>query len=268
MKRTVKFLGVTFGATALLSLGVACSSRQTPAPSVGAMPVPGPTDIPAEPSGATSQMGSPSSMDTQGRSRDQGALSQQGQQGQWGDQGEPGRQQAEPGRVQGDSGRLPGQQGQPGVDAPQGAFGSGLGSPTPGDAQPQAGTTNERALCEALASGSKLHVEDVQNGAAIVAVPRQGSNLATVRDEARRLESAIKTSGQEAHGSTQAAGESCGVTQLGRLPSVTTSITEGANSVRIVMTTSSPSEVKDLRKIARDEIGALNKGATTRPMPR
>ena len=68
-----------------------------------------------------------------------------------------GRVRAEQERQPGEQGRQPGEQGrqpgQPGQMGQPGALGSGLGG-TPGDmgeAQPQAGGTNERALCEALA---------------------------------------------------------------------------------------------------------------------
>ena len=234
MKRTVKLMSVTFGATALLSLGVACSSRQTPAPSVGAGSSSEPATGTSGQSGATSEMGTPgqSSMGSMGGA--QGSMN--GQQGQ---------------------------QGQQGSDSQQGALGSGLGGTMgqgdTGTTPPHAGSTNDKALCEGLASSAKLRVEDVQNGIAIVAVPKQGSNLASVRDGARRLESSIH--GAEGMHGGQATGESCGIAQLGRLPSVTTAVTEGANSVRIVMTTTNPSEVKDLRKMGRDEIGSLMKSA-------
>ena len=214
MKRTVKFLGVTFGATALLSLGVACSSRQTPAPSVG-VTAPSSENLapPGQPGATMETPGQPST--------------------------------APPG----------GTVGQPTPEP--GALGSGLGEPT-GEtgAQPRAGT--EKALCEGLAGVAKLHVEDVQNGVAIVAVPKPGTSLAAVRDDARRLESSIHGAAGEAHGA-QPAAESCGLAQIGRLPSVSTVITEGPNAVRITMTTSNASEVKELRKMGRDEIGALNK---------
>jgi len=213
MKRTVKFLGVTFGATALLSLGVACSSRQTPAPSVG-VTAPSSENL-TPPVGTSAQPGASIDLGTQG---------------------------------------------QPSPGSQPGALGSGLGDTGPGDtgaAQPRAGT-GDAALCDGLASAAKLHVEDVQNGLAIVAVPKAGTSLAAVRDDARRLESSIHAAGGEAHGA-QPSAESCGLLQMGRLPGVTTVITEGPSSVRIQMTTSNPSEVKGLRKMGRDEITTLGK---------
>ena len=48
---------------------------------------------------------------------------------------------------------------------------------------------------------------------------------------------------------------------LGRLPSVSTQITEGVNTVRIVVTTSNPPEIRDLRRAARDQVSNLMRQA-------
>lgn len=141
-----------------------------------------------------------------------------------------------------------------GRDQPRPGLGSGLGQP----GEPQAGATNERALCDALASGARLQVEDVQNGVAIVATPKQGGSLSSVRDDAKRLESAIHM-GAGTHGGAQA-GETCGIAELGRLPNVSTQVIEGQSSVRIVMTTANSGEVSDLRRMARTEISSLMRG--------
>ena len=45
---------------------------------------------------------------------------------------------------------------------------------------------SERSLCDAMANGATLRVEDVQNGVAIVAIPKGGHDLAQVRDDARK----------------------------------------------------------------------------------
>jgi hypothetical protein len=42
---------------------------------------------------------------------------------------------------------------------------------------------------------------------------------------------------------------------------VNTAVTDTANSVRILMTTPNASEVKDLRRLAREQVGAMG-GAT------
>src|SRR5262249_14000549 len=128
----------------------------------------------------------------------------------------------------------------------------GTEAPTP--SAPTAGES-ERQLCDALASGAKLHVEDVQNGVAIVAVPRTGHDLSSVRDDARRVEDMMKK-----HTVASAPGpDTCGLFAISRLPSVNTTLSEGASSVRIVLTTSNAAEVKDLRRIARDQVGSMTK---------
>jgi hypothetical protein len=130
--------------------------------------------------------------------------------------------------------------------------------PPRGAEQPSASpaaTENERQLCNALASGAKLHVEDVQNGAAIVAIPRAGHDVSTIRDDAHRIESTLKQRG--AGESAPTAGDACGLFAIGRLSGVTTTVNEGRGSVRIVMTTSNPAEVRDVRRIAREQVTSL-----------
>ena len=58
--------------------------------------------------------------------------------------------------------------------------------------RPPAAGESERQLCDALAGDAKLHVEDVQHGVAIVAVPRKGHDLSAIRDDAHRMESAMR----------------------------------------------------------------------------
>lgn len=256
MKRTLKSLCMAFGPAALIPLVMACSSRPAQTPAGGATPpamepgtpsgqqTPGMgTEVPGQaPTGPTGQMGSPE-------------MGQQlGQQGQQGQMMPPSQHEQQPGQQ-------PGQQG----------LGSGLGQQGQQGQQPsegQQGTApgiNERALCESLASEGRMRVEDAQNGVAIVITPKAGNALSTVRDDARRLESAIRQSAGSGEGVVGApqrsprSGEACGLAELGRLPSVTTQLVEAGNSVRIVMTTSNANEVRDLRRIARDEVNALSK---------
>jgi hypothetical protein len=107
-------------------------------------------------------------------------------------------------------------------------------------------------MCITLAKEAKLKVEDVRNGVAIVMTPKAGKELSIVRDDARKLELAIHQAGSPQ-------GETCGLFGLGRLPSVTTSLTEGMNTVRILMTTSNPGEVKELRHQAREQVDEMSK---------
>ncbi|MFT3775602.1 MAG: hypothetical protein QM820_60415 [Minicystis sp.] len=271
MKRTIKCLGVALAPVALSALLTACSHKPaqspgTSAPSVesgtpsGQTPGSSSTQTPGQPqtgsqTGPTSQLGS----------TDQGGQ-QFGQSGQDVNRGQGSVAQGD--REKEQYGQQYGQrgQGQYGQQQPgQQGLGSGLGQQQ-GQVGEQGATgaaMNERALCDALAAGARLRAEDVQNGVAIVAVPKGGTQLSSVRDDARRLESAIRTgsTGEGAAGAQQGtrSGETCGIAELGRLPSVTVQVNEGTNSVRILMTTSNNNEVRDLRRIARDELNALTK---------
>jgi hypothetical protein len=243
MKRTIKHVGLTFGSAALIALGVSCQreSRPAQAPEGGAPSTVEPGPGAARPAPLGPEMGT-----IEAPSGRQGTPAQPGPTGQYGDQtGAEGRQRGA----------------QPGAEQP-GGMGAGMGGaaqPGQREEQPQAaGAPSERALCDALSGVAKLHVEDVQHGVVIVAVPRTGTHLSTLRDDARRIEGAIHQ-GPSAGG----AAESCGLVSVGRLPGVTTTITEGANSVRIVMTTSSLSDVKELRRHARDQVSALIKAPPT-----
>jgi hypothetical protein len=133
-------------------------------------------------------------------------------------------------------------------------------APAPqGTEQPQVttGGESERQLCDKLITVSKLHVEDVPKGVAIVIEPKSGQDMSTVRDDARRTENLIKQHATPE--SAPAPGEACGIFAIARLPGVTTQLAEGAKSVRIVMLTKNPAELKDLRRSAREQVNAMPK---------
>jgi hypothetical protein len=125
----------------------------------------------------------------------------------------------------------------------------------PPPAPAAAGAVDERELCNTLSNAAHMKVEDVQNGVSITMTPRGSADLATLRDDARRMESAIHAGpGREATGA-----ESCGLFTLGRMPSVHTQVVDTASSVILVIATTSPAEVKDLRRQARDEVNNMGK---------
>jgi hypothetical protein len=158
----------------------------------------------------------------------------------------------------------PGQPAQPGKEAQPGQPDAYT---APGAIAPpsQAGTTgdSEHMLCNTLATEAKLRVEDVQNGVAIVFTPKAGHDLSAVRDDAHQIETSIHQPGTSGGQSSQ----SCGLLSVGRLPSVTTTITEGMSTVRLVMTTSNPSEIKDLRRNARDQVSEISKMPGSQKQP-
>jgi hypothetical protein len=115
------------------------------------------------------------------------------------------------------------------------------------------GGETEHMLCDALANDAKLRVEDVKNGAVIVAVPRTGHDISAIRDDAHRLETSMH---QRTH-ETGISAESCGLFSISRLPGVNVSVIEGKNAMRILFTTANPAEVKDLRRIAREQVSSM-----------
>jgi hypothetical protein len=106
-----------------------------------------------------------------------------------------------------------------------------------------------------LSTSAKLKVEDVQNGVAIVMTPKHGHELGALRDEAHRMDTMVH---QQPQGGA-AGHETCGLLSIGRLPGVSTSVTEGRKDVRVLMTTPNHAEVKDLRRIAREQVNNLGK---------
>jgi hypothetical protein len=233
MKRSITCVGMTLGSAALIALGAGCSheSRPTQTPTAGTTSPTFESNVPPSPAPAAPQPPG-SDMGTMNQPTPGGTSGQIGQ-APSGTQGEP----AAP------SGGTRWQQEQPSTTA--------------------GGGENERQLCDAVANGAKLHVEDVQNGVSIVIVPKAGHDLATVRDNARRLETSMRQlSGVEAN---PAAGESCGLYSIVKLPSVTTALTEGPSSVRILITSPNPTETKDLRRMAREQVTNLSKGTSPAP---
>jgi hypothetical protein len=112
---------------------------------------------------------------------------------------------------------------------------------------------NERTLCDALAGHARLRAEDVPHGVAIVITPRSGKEAAMVRDDTRRADTMIRLHRTE----SGPIGEACGLFSITRLPGVTTKVAQLGNGSRIVMTTVRAADLKDLRRIAREQVGAL-----------
>jgi hypothetical protein len=129
----------------------------------------------------------------------------------------------------------------------------GIGAPQPGAEPAPGATANERELCNTLAGHAHLKVEDVQNGVVIVMTPRGGADTSIVKDDARRIENGIHA------GPGGAAGESCGLFTLGRLPSAHVQIVDRPGGAGLMITTTNPAEVKDLRREARDDVSNLGK---------
>jgi hypothetical protein len=219
MKRSVTCLGMTLGSAALIALGVGCSraSRPAQAPPAGTTSPTFESNVPPTPAPPPP----------------------------------PGPEMAAPAPP-------------PPAAAPPPP--PEMGAPTQPSTPPEppmgatgaaGGGENERQMCDALAGAAVLHVEDVQNGAAIVMAPKTGHDLASVRDEARRIETTMRQRGTVE--TAPAPGTSCGLFSVAQLPGVSAQLIEGAKRVRIVLTTPNPAEVKDVRRLTRDQVMSLGK---------
>lgn len=129
----------------------------------------------------------------------------------------------------------------------------GTAPPGPPAPAPAAGET-ERQLCDTLSSEANLRTEDTPNGVAIVMTPKKGHDLSTLREQVHRADTMMMKRGGEATGP-----DACGLFSIARLPSVSTSVNEGKKDVRIMMTTANPAEVRDLRRIAKEQVNELTK---------
>jgi len=232
MKRSIMCVGWTLGSAALFALGVGCSHQEKPTQTptnAGATSPPFESSVPPGTAGQAQPPGAPP------------------------EPGMPPGHGAEPVPNPAPLGAPP-----PMVPGEPGAAPPPAGMPEqPGAQAPGAQGPNERQLCDTLSSNAKIHVEDVKNGVAIVLQPKAGHNIGAVRDQAQQLQGAMHRPPMEG----QPSNEMCGIVSLGRLPSVSTQVTEGANAVRIVITTSNQPEVRDLRRSARDQVNTLTRQA-------
>jgi len=239
MKRSIMHVGWTLGSAALFALGMGCSHQEKPTqtPTAGATTPPFESNVPPGPAGQAQQPGAPN---------EPGAPPGPG--------AEAPPMPAPLGAPPPPAGAPPpGAQGAPPMGGPEGMRGTpeqpGMG---PGAT---AGGQSERQMCDTLNTAAKIHVEDVKNGVAIVLAPKAGHNIGSVRDQAQQLQGAMHRAPTEG----QAGGEMCGIVSLGRLPGVNTQVTEGQNTVRIMMTTPNPPEVRDLRRSAREQVNNMTK---------
>ncbi len=127
----------------------------------------------------------------------------------------------------------------------QGAQGSQLGGQgTTGSGSESLGTINEREACDLLVSEAMLHTEQVDGGIAIVAKPRRGTDVSTVRSRMQSIHRGIERGGA---GSSSA---QCELFALGRNGVAT--LIETPDSIRLLVTTSDAARVPQLRRQAAE----------------
>jgi hypothetical protein len=103
----------------------------------------------------------------------------------------------------------------------------------------------ERELCDTLTRDARLLVEDVQGGVTLVLKPRPGRDLSMLREQARQIERRTE------HNAGSSIGPSCVIFAIGR-GGATTAIAESPDAVRILITTSDPSQVQSIRRQIRE----------------
>lgn len=216
MNDTTRKMGMTLGSIALVAL-VGCASHQAkPAPKA-----PPQSTSPTFESSAPSATPSHPEMGTTGES--------------WGQQGTQAPSQSTYPQSQ------QGMQNQPGMQ-------QGM-QPEPGATGMTTPPVNYTTLCSSLTSEANIRVDNVQNGVALILTPKAGWTMDSLRDKAQEVEHAMTTASTPG---LTTEGE-CRLFKMAAEPGVTTQLTEGGKSIKIVVTTSGdPAAVKSLRKDAHD----------------
>jgi len=201
------------GAAALMTLGVVgCGRGDRPAQSAQQRSTPAfESEVPADP-------GQP------------GAYGQ-GQMGQWG-QGQTGETGAAPGQA--------GQYGQ-GQTGQQGQMGQDTGM----------GMLNEQEMCSSLMGHSNLRVEDIEGGVAIIATPKAGVDLSTLRGDALHIAYTMSPpAGEQRSARPTSAAERCPLFDLGQMAGRSGVIEQG-NEIRILLLAQDTTGVPTLRSQTR-----------------
>jgi hypothetical protein len=185
--------------------------------------------------------------------------------------GQPGALgQREPSEARGGGAASSGQPGsgaaQPGSGAAQQGTGAGAGQMgTQGGHAGSPGTTggtneapsaiDEREACDRLTSEATLRVEQVEGGVSIVARPRRGVDLSTLRGSMQSVHRGIE------RGAPSSATAQCDLFALGRAGVV--AITETPDSIRLLVTTSDAARVPQLRRQANEFVRSRGAGSQT-----
>lgn len=155
---------------------------------------------------------------------------EQGQTGQYG-QGQAGQGQA------GQWGQGQGQAGQWG----QGQAGQG-----------QAGMMSEQQMCSSLVQHSNLRVEDIEGGVAIIATPKSGVDLSTLRGDALHIAYTMSPpAGEQRAARPTSASERCALFDLGQTAG-RSGVVEQGNEIRILLLAQDTSGVPALRSQTRN----------------
>lgn len=121
----------------------------------------------------------------------------------------------------------------------------------------ESSSTTDFEVCNDLSSNAKISVQNITNGVMIVLRPTSSGDLATLKDRAHQVERHI-TSGAS---NTPSQGASCALFDFAKGDVV--NVTEGTDNVKIDITTTSKSDVGDLRKNAQAWAKATPNGGSS-----
>jgi hypothetical protein len=160
-------------------------------------------------------------------------------------QGEPSTDHGSGSQGQGQQGFGAAQQGAGQGASQQGAQGAQAGSPgTLGGTNGAPSALNEREACDRLTSEATLHIEQIEGGVSIVARPRRGGDLSSLRSNVQSIQRGIE------RGAPSSAAAQCDLFSLARTGVV--AVTETPDSIRLLVTTSDASRVPQLRRQANE----------------
>jgi hypothetical protein len=222
MTRSTKTMQLTMlGAAALMTLGVGCGRGEKPAQSAQRRSTPAfESAVPAD-QGQTDLYG-----------RGQGQTGQTGQTDQMGQMG-----QDQSGQGQGQTGQGQTGQGQMGQD--QGAH-AGM-----------AAMMSEQEMCSSLVQHANLRVEDIEGGVAIIATPKSGVDLSTLRGDALHIAYTMSPpAGEQRSARPTSAAERCPLFDLGQTAGRSGVIEQG-NEIRILLLAQDTTGVPTLRSQTR-----------------
>jgi len=138
------------------------------------------------------------------------------------------------------------------AQVPAGSQGSQAQPSQPGTVSGQVAPMNEHSMCSSFAQHSKMRVEDIEGGVAIIAVPKEGEELATLRGFALSIAYTMSPpTGQPPHVRPTSTSERCELFDLSGL-ATRSGVVEQGNEIRILLLARDTSDVAALRNQARD----------------
>lgn len=261
MNGSTQSIYLALGCAAALTVGACSRPSQSPsspslAPGVG-------TSLPAEQSPEMTG-GSNTQQPGLGSERESQSTGQPGamQQGEPGDArsggaagtGQQGSGAGQQGSGAGQQGSGAAQQGT-GAGSQMGAHGGHTHSPgTMGGTNDAPSAIDEREACDRLTSEATLRAEVTEGGVAIVARPRRGVDLSTLRSSMQSIHRGIE------RGAPSSATATCDLFSLARTGVV--AIAETPDSIRLLVTTSDAARVPQIRRQANEFIRTSKAGAT------